>query len=432
MFNQLGGKKKTMDTVTEKKQCQCQNTQFHFLEQAFESLGLTAAQRTLLLSPFRETTISIPLKTVRTNGYTLQTFQGYRVQHNHARGPFKGGLRFHPNVDLGEIRALAQLMTWKTALVDIPFGGAKGGIAVDPSILTESELEILTKRFTQKMSPILGVHKDIPAPDVGTTPQVMAWILEEYSKSHGYTPAIVTGKPLELGGSEGRLEATGQGVAFLTAKAAELHSISIVGARIVIQGFGNVGANTAKRLAEMGARIIAVSDAHGGVFNESGIDIKVAQKFIAEKTWLENLPDTTNISNAELLSLPCDILIPAALEATIDCDNANTIKARLLVEAANIPVTHEADITLRDHGITIIPDLLANSAGVLASYYEWVQNLQEFPWDYDTVINRLEHRMDSVFNQVHDLACELKSDFRTAAYHLAIGRVNRAIELRGF
>jgi len=288
-----------IDSPIENKQCQCQDTQNHFLEHAFDSLNLNAAQRTLLLSPFRETTISIPLKPMRTNGYEMQTFKGYRVQHNHARGPFKGGLRFHPNVDLGEIRALAQLMTWKTALVDIPFGGAKGGIAVDPSKLTDSELETLTKRFTQKMIPILGVHKDIPAPDVGTTPQVMAWILEEYSKNRGYTPAIVTGKPLELGGSEGRLEATGHGVAFLTAKAAKELKISIAGARVVIQGFGNVGANTAKHLAKMGAQIIAVSDAHGGVFNDSGIDIEAAQHYVIENNWLENFPDTTNISNAE-------------------------------------------------------------------------------------------------------------------------------------
>lgn len=421
-----------MATSKKLKQCQCQDTQIHFLEHAFESLDLNAAQRTLLLSPFRETTISIPLKPMRTNGFKLQTYKGFRVQHNHARGPFKGGLRFHPDVDLGEIRALAQLMTWKTALVDIPFGGAKGGIAVDPKTLTESELETLTKRFTQKMSPILGVHKDIPAPDVGTTPQVMAWILEEYSKNRGYTPAIVTGKPLELGGSEGRFEATGHGVAFLAAKAAKKLSISITGAQVVIQGFGNVGANTAKHLAEMGARIIALSDANGGVFNEAGIDIQAAQQFVAENNWLENLPNTTKITNAELLALPCDILIPAALEAAIDCDNADSIKTRLLVEAANIPVTHEADTTLRDRGITIIPDLLANSGGVLVSYYEWVQNLQEFPWDRETVIKRLEQRLDKVFNQVYDLAKEFKSDLRTAAYRLAIERVNRAISLRGF
>ncbi|MFV2060066.1 MAG: Glu/Leu/Phe/Val dehydrogenase [Gammaproteobacteria bacterium] len=421
-----------METAKEKKLCQCQDTQFHFLEQAFKSLNLTAAQQTLLLSPFRETTISIPLKPIRTNGYELQTFRGFRVQHNHARGPFKGGLRFHPDVDLGEIRALAQLMTWKTALVDIPYGGAKGGIAVDPSKLTESELEILTKRFTQKMSPILGVHKDILAPDVGTSPQVMAWILEEYSKSHGYTPAIVTGKPLELGGSEGRLEATGHGVAFLTAKAAANLSISITGAHIAIQGFGNVGTNTARRLSEMGARIIAISDAHGGVFNEAGIDIEAAQNYVAKNTWLDDLPDTKKISNTDLLALQCDILIPAALEGAIDCDNADTIKTKLVIEAANIPVTHEADITLRNRGIIIVPDLLANSGGVLASYYEWVQNLQEFPWDRETVIKRLEQRLDKVFNQVHELADTLKSDLRTAAYHLAIGRVNRAIALRGF
>ncbi len=354
------------------------------------------------------------------------------MQHNHARGPFKGGLRFHPNVNLGEVRALAQLMTWKTALVDIPFGGAKGGIAVDPGKLSEDELEILTKRFTRKMSPILGVHQDIPAPNVGTTTQVMAWILEEYSKTNGYTPAIVTGKPLELGGSEGRLEATGHGVAFLTAKAAERDSITIVGAQVVIQGFGNVGANTAKHLAEMGARIIAISDAHDADYNKNGIDIVAAQQYVAKNNWLNDLPDSKSISNADLLALQCDILIPAALEAAIDCDNAHDVKTRLVVEAANIPITHEADAILQKAGVTIIPDLLANSGGVLVSYYEWVQDLQEFPWDRDNVIKRLERRLDKIFNQVTKLASELKSDLRTAAYHLAIERVNQAISLRVF
>ncbi len=421
-----------MNTMQKKKTCHCQDTQLHFLKRAFASLNLNEAQQTLLQSSFRETTISIPINSEQKNRQTLQVFKGYRVQHNHARGPFKGGLRYHPDVNLGEIRALAQLMTWKTALVDIPFGGAKGGISVDPNKLSQGELEILTKRFTQKMSPILGTHKDIPAPDVGTTPQIMSWILEEYSKTHGYTPAIVTGKPLELGGSEGRLEATGYGVAFLTAKAAKQSSISIVGANIVIQGFGNVGANTARQLSKMGARIIAISDAHGGVFNENGINIEAAQHYIAQNSWLTELPDSTVISNAELLALDCDILIPAALEAVIHCDNAHTIRARLIVEAANIPITHEADSLLRQRNITIIPDLLANVGGVLASYYEWVQNLQEFPWERHTVITRLEQRLSLVFEQVSEIATQLNSDLRTAAYHLAIDRVNRAITLRGF
>ncbi len=418
----------------ERKHCQCQDTQTRFLERAFESLQLEAAQRELLLSAFRETTVSIPLRPHRTgdDGGELHTYMGYRVQHNHARGPFKGGLRFHPSVNLGEIRALAQLMTWKTALVDIPFGGAKGGIAVDTNQLSQHALEILTKRFVQKMSPLFGVHQDIPAPDMGTNPQVMAWILEEYSKTHGYTPAIVTGKPMELGGSAGRLEATGHGIAYLTGKVAGEIPLSVKDASVVIQGFGNVGFHTALRLTAMGARIIALSDARNGVFCNSGIDVKRAHRYVTETGWLEGLPGTETISNAELLELPCDILVPAAVEATINCDNAEAIQARLVVEAANIPVTYLADMTLQERGITVIPDLLANAGGVLASYYEWVQNLQEFPWEHNIVLKRLEQCLGRVYEQVRDLAHQRNTDLRTAAYELAIGRVNQAMALRGF
>ncbi|GMQ89579.1 MAG: Glu/Leu/Phe/Val dehydrogenase [Gammaproteobacteria bacterium] len=418
----------------EHKHCVCQDTQNHFLERAFELLQLDGAQRELLLSAFRETSVSIPLRPHRADddGGELRTYIGYRVQHNHARGPFKGGLRFHPSVNLGEIRALAQLMTWKTALVNVPFGGAKGGIAVDTNQLSKYALEILTKRFVQKMAPVLGVHEDILAPDVGTNPQVMAWILEEYSKNHGYTPAIVTGKPMELGGSAGRLEATGHGVAFLTSMVANELSLPIKDASVVVQGFGNVGFHTAQRLDAMGARVIALSDSRNGVFCNAGIDIERARRHVTETGWLENLPGTEPVSNAELLELPCDILIPAAIEATINCDNAEAIRAKLVVEAANIPVTHAADRTLRQRGITVVPDLVANAGGVLASYFEWVQNLQEFPWEYSTVLQRLEERLGSVYVQVRDLAHQRSTDLRTAAYELAIGRVSQAMALRGF
>lgn len=418
--------------AVERKNCQCQDTHGHFLERAFESLRLESTQRDLLLSPFRETTVSIPLRTQDANGDELHTFTGFRVQHNHARGPFKGGLRFHPSVNLGEIRALAQLMTWKSALVNIPFGGAKGGIAVDTNQISSMALETLTKRFVQKMAPVLGVHQDIPAPDVGTDPQVMAWILEEYSKNHGYTPAIVTGKPVELGGSAGRLEATGHGVAYVTERAAADLSLPIADASIAIQGFGNVGSHTASHLAAMGARVIALSDVRSGVICNAGIDIERAQCHVAEAGWLEGLPDTEPITNTELLELPCDILIPAAMEATINCDNAAFVKARLVVEAANIPVSHMADRALQEMGITLVPDLLANAGGVLVSYYEWAQNLQEFPWERETVSRRLEQRLGQVYEQVRDHSRECGADLRTAAYELAIGRVNRAVALRGF
>jgi len=421
------------ESITDaEKKCHCRDTQGHFLDRAFERLHLEPAQCELLGSPFREVTISIPLTIHRQGGELLRTFSGYRVQHNHARGPFKGGLRYHPGANLEDIRALAQLMTWKTALVDIPFGGAKGGIAVDPKELGADELEVLTKRFSQKMAPVLGVHEDILAPDIGTHPRVMAWILEEYSKVHGYAPGIVTGKPLELGGSAGRLEATGYGVAYLSRVVAEELHCPVEESRVVIQGFGNVGSHVAQCLAGMGARIIAVSDSSGGVVAEAGIDIAAALRQVEETGCLEGLAGTEPISNAELLELPCDILVPAALEATIDCDNAPAIRARMIVEAANMPVTHEADATLRDRGIVIVPDLLANAGGVLASYYEWVQNLQEFPWDRETVLRRLKQRLLRSYTEVRDFAASQRVDLRTAAYELGIKRVVHAVALRGF
>lgn len=414
------------------KKCICQETQRHFLNVAFDRLKLKETQKALLLSSFRETRVMIPL-ILRHNGESkLHTFQGYRVQHNHARGPFKGGLRYHPDVNMGEIQALAQLMTWKTALVDIPFGGAKGGIAVDPQQLNDTEREELTRRFCQKMAPIIGVHDDIPAPDIGTNPQVMAWMLDEYSKTHGYRTAIVTGKPVELGGSAGRLEATGYGVAHLTHKAAEDMSLIADQSRVVIQGFGNVGSYTAIGLASKGYKIIGLSDVNGGVMNAAGISIDHALAHIGETGTLTGLPGTSPISNADLLELSCEILIPAALEATITCDNADAIQAKLVVEAANMPITHQADEKLLQRGITVVPDLLANVGGVLASYYEWVQNLQQFPWDRETVLARLETRLSRTYDAVSILATEQHIDLRCAAYELAIRRVEQAIRLRGF
>jgi glutamate dehydrogenase (NAD(P)+) len=364
---------------------------------------------------------------------TLHTFQGYRVQHNHARGPFKGGLRFHPDVNLGEIRALAQLMTWKTALIDIPFGGAKGGIAVDPETLNEAELEHLTRRFCQKMTPIIGDHEDIPAPDMGTGTKVMAWLLDEYSKTRGFSPTIVTGKPLALGGSVGRLEATGYGVSHLTHKVVnELLSLSPKASRVVIQGFGNVGSHTAIRLAQMGFRIIGLSDVYGAVMSDTGIDIDAAVEHTTKTGRLSGLPESETITNEELLALPCDILIPAALEAAINCDNESAIQTKLIIEAANMPITHRADVKLQDRGIIIVPDLLANAGGVLVSYFEWVQNLQQFPWDKETVQSRLELRLSEVYERVRDIAGERQMDLRSAAYELAIKRVSEAMSLRGF
>jgi glutamate dehydrogenase/leucine dehydrogenase len=421
-----------MDKSTELTNCGCQDNQRHFLSRAFDGLGLEDAQRELLMASFRETQVSIPVISHKDGRETIHTYQGYRVQHNHARGPFKGGLRFHPDINLGEIRALAQLMTWKTALIDIPFGGAKGGIAVNPETLKSDELEHLTRRFCQKMTPIIGVHEDIPAPDIGTGPEIMAWLLDEYSKSQGFSPAIVTGKPIPLGGSAGRLEATGYGVAHLTHKVANELSLSPKTSSIVIQGFGNVGSHAAIRLTQMGYRIIGLSDVHGAVMSDAGLDVVAALEHSTKTGRLNGLAGSDSISNEELFKLPCDILIPAALEAAINCDNEAAIQAKIIVEAANMPITYMADGKLRDRDILIVPDLLANAGGVLVSYFEWVQNLQQFPWDKDTVLSRLDLRLSQVYERVRDVAGEHQVDLRTAAYELAIKRVSEAMSLRGF
>jgi glutamate dehydrogenase (NAD(P)+) len=412
---------------SENLHCACRDNQRHFLGHTFDRLGLRPAQRELLQHSFREVTVQIPIETADGD---FHTFIGYRVQHNHARGPFKGGLRYHPRVSLEEVRALAQLMTWKTALVDVPFGGAKGGIALDPQQLTPHELETVSKHFMQKMAAVLGVHHDVLAPDVNTNPQVMAWLFEEYSKTHGHTPAIVTGKPLEIGGAAGRLEATGHGVALITQLVARSRSIPLAGARIAIQGFGNVGSHAAARLVELGARVVAVSDAKGGVFRAEGIHVASAIAHVAETGWLQGLAGASPITNAELLALECDVLIPAAMEATINCDNQSAIRAQLVIEAANMPITHRADARLRERGVVIAPDILANAGGVIASYFEWAQNIQQYPWKRETVLTRLEEYLLRAFENVHRRASD--GDLRTAAYELAIERVLRAMELRGF
>ncbi len=414
------------------QQCHCRDNQDHFLARTFERLGLDDAQRQFLVHPFREVTMQIPLHVTAEEGEALCTFTAYRVQHNHARGPFKGGLRYHPEVNLEEMRALAQLMTWKTALANIPFGGAKGGIAVDPSELTLSELETLTKRFTQKLGILIGVHEDVPAPDVNTNPQVMAWIFEEYSKTHGYTPGIVTGKPLELGGAAGRLEATGYGAAFITMLVCESRSMALEGARVVIQGFGNVGSYTALRLAELGAKVIAVSDVYGGVTCDAGIDVQEAVTHVSDAGRLEGLAGTDALTNDELLALPCDILIPAALDGVINCDNEGSVRADIVVEAANMPVTHMADDALHDRGVLVVPDILANAGGVIVSYFEWAQNIQEFPWPRALALTRLEDCLRNAYERVAGGAARAGTSMRTAAYDQAVAAVLRAIELRGF
>ncbi len=418
------------NNMKEEISCCCHDNQTIFLDKAIKQLGLNTDQKQLLLHSFREISVQIPLKV--GGGEITHTFTGYRVQHNHARGPFKGGLRYHPDVQIDEIRALAQLMTWKTALVDIPFGGAKGGISVDPSLLSIEELETLTRRFVQKMEPVLGVNEDIPAPDVNTNPQVMAWFFDEYSKTNGSVPGIVTGKPIELGGLKGRLEATGYGVAYITSLALEQINIPLKGAKVVIQGFGNVGSYAALRLQAMGASIVGISDKDGGLFDAEGIDIKAAAQFAQKTGGLKGFFEGKLISNVALLALPCDVLIPAALEGTVHCDTEADVKAKLIIEAANMPITHMADDKLRKRGVTIVPDILANAGGVIASYFEWVQNIQRFEWQRSVVQERMEEHLSRAYKDVVALAKETDVDLRTAAYQVSVSRVLRAIELRGF
>lgn len=364
----------------------------------------------------------------------VEMFVGYRCQHNTALGPAKGGIRYHPNVTLDEVQTLAFWMTWKCSLLNLPYGGGKGGVKVDPSKLSKGELERLSRRFFFEISQFVGPHKDIPAPDVNTNPQVMAWYLDTYSMHVGYTAlGVVTGKPVELGGSVGRNEATGRGVAVVTAEACKLLGKDISKATVAVQGFGNVGSFSAKVLQEdFGAKIVAVSDVSAAYYDPKGLDINdlIAYRD-SNKGLIEGYPKAQRIKHEELFELDVDILIPAALENAITEQNADRIKAKLIVEGANGPVTPEADRILRSKGVTIIPDILANAGGVTVSYFEWVQDLQSFFWDLDDVRNKLAKMMRAAFAEVAKTKEKYNTDFRTAAYIVAIDRVAKAVKLRG-
>lgn len=400
-----------------------------YVTEAATTLKLDDALMSLLLIPDRQLRVEIPI--IRDNGQ-LQIFIGYRIQHNDSRGPFKGGLRYHPEVTDSEVCALASLMTWKTAVVDIPFGGAKGGIQVDTKTLSKLELERLTRRFTDIIDPIIGPNIDIPAPDVATNEQTMAWIMDQYSRRHGYTPAIVTGKPISLGGSEGRGAATGLGVAFATREACQSFGIELKGARVVVQGFGKVGSHAAISLRDMGAKIIGISDVSGGVVNTRGIDLAEALQLHSAKGSIHGLKEGQSVSNAELLATECDVLIPAALEDVFTEKNADAVKTKLIVEGANAPTTFEADRIFEQRGIHIVPDILANAGGVTVSYFEWVQNLQQFRWELSEVNQRLERRMVQGFQAIKAKAEEYRTTLRRGAFLLALDRVAEATRLRGF
>ncbi|HWL92917.1 MAG TPA: Glu/Leu/Phe/Val dehydrogenase dimerization domain-containing protein [Phycisphaerae bacterium] len=396
-------------------------------QEAADHLKLEADIQMVLRTPYREMIVQIP---VRMDDGHLEMFHGYRVQHNAVRGPYKGGLRFHHEMDLNEVRSLAALMTWKTALVDIPFGGAKGGVTCDPTKMSRDELQRLTREFTRKIDMSLGVYRDIAAPDVNTNAQVMAWIMDEYGKKHGYTPAIVTGKPVSLGGSYGREQATGRGTMIITREVCNAWKIDLKQARIAIQGFGNVGSWTAQLLAEQGAKIVAVSDVQGGIFVEKGIDIAKLFEHVKATRGVADFPGSRAIDNEELLRLPVDILIPAALGGAITGDNADAVSAKLIIEAANSPVTPRADEMLRARGIPVVPDILVNAGGVTVSYFEWVQNLQQFRWDLERVNAELEKRMIEAWRQVYRVHTEQKVSLRIAAYCVAIEKVAEATRQR--
>ena len=396
---------------------------------AAEKCGIEPGLCEVLRRPRRALSLSLPVK---MDDGSIRVFEGFRVQHSSARGPCKGGIRYHPNVSFDEVKALAMWMTWKCAIVNIPFGGAKGGIICDPHHLSPDELERLTRRYAYEISPLIGPDKDIPAPDVYTDAQVMAWIMDTYSMTHGSSaPGVVTGKPLFLGGSLGRNEATARGCLFTIRAACEVLGLKLSGATVVIQGFGNAGSIAAQLLSKEGAKIIAISDSHGGVMARAGLNIAELIAHKAKTHSVANFAGAEPISNEAVLEMPCDILIPAALENQITMQNAERVKARIVAEAANGPTTPDADLVLHHRGIMVIPDVLANAGGVTVSYFEWVQDLQELFWDEDDVNRRLERVMTRAFADVHATATKHSVEMRTGAYILAIDRVANAMRTRG-
>ncbi|MBZ5553025.1 MAG: Glu/Leu/Phe/Val dehydrogenase [Acidobacteriia bacterium] len=396
---------------------------------AADILGLDEGVRKKLRTPERCLTVAIP---TRMDDGRLEVFVGHRVQHNTTRGPAKGGIRFHPNVTLDEVKALASWMTWKCATVGIPYGGAKGGITCNPKEMSQGELERMTRRYASEISIIIGPEKDIPAPDVYTNAQTMAWIMDTYSMNKGYAvPGVVTGKPLALGGSLGRNEATAQGCVYIIEEAAKKLGIDLKTATAVIQGYGNAGSIAAYLLHDLGVKIIAVSDSRGGILNTQGFDPRKVLEFKNQTGSVVGFPGTEPISNEEILKLKCDILVPAALENCITLKNAAKINAKIVAEAANGPTTPGADEILFDRKIVVLPDILANAGGVTVSYFEWVQNVQELYWDIEDVNSRLKKIMTRSFNDVYAIHKDKKINMRKAAYVLAVGRVAEAFKLRG-
>jgi glutamate dehydrogenase (NAD(P)+) len=404
-----------------------------FLEQVAAKVpGFDESMLSIISHSKREIIVEVP---IRMDSGGVSVFRGFRVQHNNSRGgPFKGGLRYHPEVNLAEVRGLAVLMTWKAALVRIPFGGAKGGIACDPKNLSKTELERLTRAYTEHLGDNIGPYSDIPAPDVNTNAQVMAWMFDEYAKSHNNcSPAVVTGKPLEIGGSEGREEATGRGVVIVVKELLKDLGLDPAEQRYIIQGFGNVGSNAAKILHyELGAKIIAISTVEGGVYNPNGINVPELLNYQAKHNTIKDFPNAEWVTNEEMLVLDCDVLIPAALAGSIDEKVATETNAKIIVEAANAPVTIDADAILNDRKKYVIPGMLANPGGVIVSYFEWVQNLQQLYWEKEEVNKRLEKLLHQAYKRTYTTSIENNCNMREAALRIALTDVIKSIQLRGF
>lgn len=399
-----------------------------YFNHAAEVMGLSQNMRKMLCTPLREVKVQISLE---MDDGQISTFIGYRIQHDRSRGPMKGGLRYHPEVNEEEVLNLASLMTWKTAVVNVPYGGAKGGITLDPTKVSPREIERITRKFVDQIQDVIGPDKDIPAPDMGTNAQTMAWFMNQYEKYHGFNPACVTGKPVELHGVEGREEATGRGVAIATREALAKMKRAIAGATVAVQGFGNVGKFAAEILHEEGAKIVAVSNARGGIYNPEGLDISQLLAYASQNGGIQGFPGSQPMSNEDLLASNVDVLIPSALGGVLTSENAPYVRAKLIVEGANGPTTAEADAIFEKNGILVIPDILANAGGVTVSYFEWVQNRQHFKWELAEVRRRLEKIMVESFDRVWKIGEEKKIPLRTAAYVLGIGRVGRATILAG-
>ncbi|MEX2238648.1 MAG: Glu/Leu/Phe/Val dehydrogenase [Dehalococcoidia bacterium] len=396
---------------------------------AADHLGIDQGIRDYLTKCKRELTVHFP---VRKDDGTTDVYTGYRIHHNEARGPVKGGLRFHPDVDLDEVRALAMWMTWKCAVVNLPYGGAKGGVAVDPKTLSLRELETLTRRFATEISSLIGPAKDVPAPDMGTNPQIMAWIMDTYSMHHGYTVSgVVTGKPVSVGGSMGREEATGKGLFYVIQDTMKARNTPLEGRTVAVQGFGNVGSVVARYLAGAGAKVIGLTDVSGGIYNANGLDIEALWSYKKDRRPLTDANQGDEIGNSDLLELPVDILVPAAIEGQLRGDNADRVQAKIIVEGANGPTTPAADAIFNERGILVVPDIIANAGGVIVSYFEWVQDLQSFFWEHNEVDTKLHRLITTAYEAVVARSLQDKITLREAAMAVAVAKVVEAINIRG-